>query len=154
MDSDLSRVRLVGPLEAYGSGFAMELARIGYRNNPVADQLRLMAHLSRWLSAQGLGPADITPAMCDAFLAARRSAGYTLWLSRKALVPMLHYLRDIGAVPGSATSTAKSEGGASRPISRIPHLEARAEAINRERIRQPRESVLAKAGVARRKPPA
>lgn len=99
MGGNSSRVRLAGPLEAFGSGFAMELARAGYKKNPVCDQLRLMAHLSRWLSGEGLGPEDLMPEVCDAFLAARRDAGYTLWLSRKALVPMLHYLREIGAVP-------------------------------------------------------
>lgn len=99
MGSNPSRVRLVGPLEPYGSGFALELARLGYKRHPTADQLRVFAHLSRWLSAEGLGPTDITPAIGDAFLAARRAAGYTLWLSRKALVPLLAYLRGIGAVP-------------------------------------------------------
>jgi site-specific recombinase XerD len=96
---DPSRVRLVGPLAAYGDGFANELVRVGYRRNPVADQLRLMAHRSRWLSAEGLGPQNLTPEVCDAFLAARRAAGYTLWLSRKALVPMLGYLHEMEAVP-------------------------------------------------------
>jgi integrase/recombinase XerD len=96
---DPSRVQLVGPLAAYGAGFAEELVRAGYKRNPVADQLRLMAHLSRWLSAEGLRPQDLTPPTCDAFLAARRAAGYTLWLSRKALVPMLSYLHELEVVP-------------------------------------------------------
>ena len=94
-----SRVRLRGPLAAYGPGFATELVRFGYRTNAVADQLRLMAHLGRWLRTEGLGPQDLKPDICDAFLSSRREMGYTLWLSRKALVPMLDYLRGLGVVP-------------------------------------------------------
>ncbi len=96
---DPSRVRLTGPMEVYASGFAVELTRSGYTKNSTAHQLQLLAHLSRWLAAEGLGVRDLTLAVCDAFLAARRAAGYTLWLSRKALAPLLQYLRGIGAAP-------------------------------------------------------
>ncbi len=34
---DPSRVRLTGPLEPFGVGFAEELDRLGYEKNPVAD---------------------------------------------------------------------------------------------------------------------
>jgi site-specific recombinase XerC len=83
----------------YASGFASELVRVGYTENATADQLRLLAHLSRWLAAQGLAAAELTPAVGDAFLTARRAAGYALWLSRKALRPLLEHLRELGAVP-------------------------------------------------------
>lgn len=57
-----------------------------------------MAHASRWLAAQGLGVGDLTPARVKEFLDTRRAEGYTLWLSPKAMVPMLGYLRGIGVV--------------------------------------------------------
>src|SRR5579862_4752002 len=98
MDSKVVRVRVTGPLMEYAAGFATELSRIGYTENATADQVRLLAHLSRWLAGHRLAAADLTEQTCDAFLAARRAEGYTLWLSRKALVPMLDYLRDIGVV--------------------------------------------------------
>jgi integrase/recombinase XerD len=98
------RVSVTGPLETYASGFASELRRVGYTENSTADQLRLFAHLSRWLAAQGLAAAELTPAMGDAFLTARRAAGYTLWLSRKALRPLLEYLRELGAAPPELVS--------------------------------------------------
>lgn len=44
-----SRVRVTGPLAVFAAGFAGELARLGYKPNAAADQLRLMAHLSRWM---------------------------------------------------------------------------------------------------------
>jgi site-specific recombinase XerD len=99
MGDKASRVRVTGPLTAYASSFAAELSRVGYRENPTADQVRLLAHLSRWLASEGLGAAELTPAVGDAFLVARRAAGYTLWLSPKALMPLLQYLRWLGAAP-------------------------------------------------------
>ncbi len=99
MGGDPTRFRVTGPLDAYASGFAMELTRVGYTRHSTADQLRVLAHLSRWLGDEGFEAKDLTPAIGDAFLTARRAAGYTLWLSRKALVPVLHHLRGIGVVP-------------------------------------------------------
>lgn len=99
MGTKASRVRVTGPLMVYAPGFASELTRSGYTENATADQVRLLAHLSRWLAAQGLDAGDLTPEVGDAFLVARRAVGYTLWLSRKALVPLLQYLRGIDVAP-------------------------------------------------------
>jgi hypothetical protein len=44
---DVSRVRVSGPLEVFASGFAAELARLGYRRIPTVFQLQLMAHATR-----------------------------------------------------------------------------------------------------------
>jgi integrase/recombinase XerD len=43
---DPSRVRVSGPLEVFASGFAAEIARLGYRRTPATFQLQLMAHVS------------------------------------------------------------------------------------------------------------
>ena len=104
MGGDPSRVRVTGPLAVFAGGFAGELARLGYKRNSVADQLRLMAHLSRWMDAGHLEAAELTPQVTRAFLAARRAAGYVLWLSPKALVPLLGYLRRLGVVPVPASA--------------------------------------------------
>jgi site-specific recombinase XerD len=90
---------MTGPLAAYRGGFADELARTGYTPGSAEHQVGLMAHLSRWLESRGLGPADLTPDRADRFLQARRAAGYTLLLSRRALAPLLGYLRGLGVVP-------------------------------------------------------
>jgi hypothetical protein len=71
---DPSRVRLTGPLTPFAEGFAAELARQGYTRNGVTDQVRLLAHLSRWLAAHGLDVSALTPPVMDAFLVARRGA--------------------------------------------------------------------------------
>jgi integrase/recombinase XerD len=93
------RVQVTGPLSAFNSGFAAELVRLGYRPNAAANQLQLMAHLSRWAAQRGLTADNLTAAVLVEFLAARRDAGYRLWLSPKALSPLLPYLRGLGVVP-------------------------------------------------------
>lgn len=97
--SDPSHVRVTGPLAVFAEGFAGELARLGYRPNAAAHQLRLMAHLSRWMDAGHYEVAGLTPPVAEAFLAARRAAGYVMWLSPKALAPLFGYLRRLGVVP-------------------------------------------------------
>jgi site-specific recombinase XerD len=55
-----------------------------------------MAHASRWLASSGFDAGDLTPARIEEFLEARRAEGYTLWLSTKAVAPLLGYLRALG----------------------------------------------------------
>jgi integrase/recombinase XerD len=93
------RVRVTGPLSTFNSGFATELVRLGYRPNAAANQLQLMAHLSRWMAQRGLTADKLTAAVLTEFLGARRDAGYRLWLSPKALSPLLTYLHGLGVVP-------------------------------------------------------
>jgi integrase/recombinase XerD len=94
--SDPSRVRIVGPLRPFAQGFAAELVRLGYRPNAAANQLQLIAHLSRWLAARGMDCGSLDSVVLGEYLAARRAQGYTLWLSPRALMPFLGYLRDCG----------------------------------------------------------
>jgi len=93
------RVRVTGPLAAFNSGFAAELVRLGYRANAAANQLQLIAHLSRWMTQRGLTVDGLTASVLADFLAARRAAGYRLWLSPRALSPLLTYLRGLDVVP-------------------------------------------------------
>jgi integrase/recombinase XerD len=94
------RVRVTGPLAVFNSGFAAELVRLGYRPNAAANQLQLMAHLSRWMTQRGLTADGLTASVLADFLASRRAAGYRLWLSPKALSPLVTYLRGLGVGPG------------------------------------------------------
>src|SRR5439155_17089814 len=105
-----SRVRVTGPLEPYASGFREELARQGYRPHAASNQLQLMAHAGRWLASRELGAGELTPARVGAFLEARRAEGYTLWLSPKAMAPVLAYLRGLDVVP------TPSPGGPATPV--------------------------------------
>lgn len=106
--SNPSRVRVAGPLAPYVGGFRAELESQGYRPNAVSDQLRLLAHVSRWLAGSGFEVADLTPARVDEFLVARRGAGYVLWRSPKGVAPLLTYLRQLGVVSVPEPAKAKT----------------------------------------------
>ena len=112
MGGRASMVRVNGPLAPYAAGFRWELVRLGYRPKPVCDQLRLLAHASRWLAGQGLGAEALTPMRVDEFLSRRRAEGYTLWLSPKAMTPMLDYLRRSwrGPAPGCGVGDHRGRG--------------------------------------------
>jgi integrase/recombinase XerD len=89
-------VRMVGPLTPYARGFAEELTRLGFTTFSARGQLGLAVHLSRWLTGAGLDTVALSTATVDAFMAARRAAGYTAYLTPKALAPLLGYLRGLG----------------------------------------------------------
>jgi integrase/recombinase XerD len=91
--------RVAGPLAPYARGFAGELDRLGYRESTARGHLGLAAHVSRWLGAAGLGAADLTACTVEVYFAARRSAGYAAFLTPRALVPLLEYLRGLGVAP-------------------------------------------------------
>ena len=105
MGGNPSRVEVIGPLVSSVAGFREELEFQGYRRNAVADQLRVMAHVSRWLGAKRLSEKDLTPERVEAFLAARRAGGHVLWRSPKGVAPLLAYLRALGVVPVPEAST-------------------------------------------------
>jgi hypothetical protein len=45
--TDLSRVRVTGPLAPFAAGFTAELVAQGYASQAAVQQLRLLAHVSR-----------------------------------------------------------------------------------------------------------
>jgi integrase/recombinase XerD len=96
---DVHGVRVAGPLAPYAQGFAAELTRLGYRSGPAQKQLQLAARLSEWLDAAGLGAADLEETAIEAYLAARRAAGYGEFVTPRALAPLLGYLRKLGVAP-------------------------------------------------------
>jgi hypothetical protein len=62
-----SAVRITGPLTTHVEGFCAYLAERGYPPESASLQLRLMAHLSRWLDAEGLEAKDLTPTRVEGF---------------------------------------------------------------------------------------
>jgi integrase/recombinase XerD len=88
-----------GPLEPYVTGFAGELFRQGYTRSSAEQQVCFIAHLDRWLSAVGVGLAELGGSVIERFLAERRAAGYVEYRSVKALQPLLDYLAPLGVLP-------------------------------------------------------
>lgn len=93
-------VRVSGVLESFAAGFAAELTEHGYRPRPAVRHLRLLAHVSQWLTTEGLEAADL-PGSADRFLRARRAAGSTTHVTARGLRPLLAYLRRVGVVPAA-----------------------------------------------------
>lgn len=92
-----SQVVFVGPLAPFAAGFAARLEELGYAPASACGQLRLAAHLSRWLLAHRLGVAGVSWSVVAEFLAARRDSHTNLY-SQEALRPVMDYLRSVGAV--------------------------------------------------------
>ena len=109
MTTDPSWARVGVPLEAYAAGFRVELGRLGYTPLTAAGHVRLMAHLARWLAAEGLDAAALTPATVEAYFAQRRTVGYVNERTSRALRPLLGYLRALGVVPVPAAAVPATE---------------------------------------------
>jgi len=92
-------VQVSGPLAPFSSGFAAELARVGYSPVAAGFQLQLMAHASRWLQENGLEAGAFSAGAAAKFLAARREAGYTMLLTGRGMAPLLGYLCGLGVAP-------------------------------------------------------
>lgn len=92
-------------MRGYAAGFAAELEARGYTPLSAANQLRLMAHLSRWMAAEGVVSSELNDERVQGFLAARSAKGYTCWLSVRGVAPVLGYLRGLGVAPEPAPRT-------------------------------------------------
>ena len=73
-----------GPLARYAAGYGSWLAGRGYSRYTIAHRLWQLELLSRWLECEGVSPGELTSALVEAFLAARRAAGYSSWGRRRA----------------------------------------------------------------------
>jgi len=92
-----SWAKVTGPLAEYADGFQAELFRLGYTPLTAACQIRLTAHLSRWMTAEGLSAQDLDMPTAERYFAARRLAGYANERTSEALGPLLGYLRGLRA---------------------------------------------------------
>ena len=108
--SDPLRVRMSGPLSVFLAGCRGELVRRGYRPGTVAKQLQLMAHLSRWMAANELGPAALGRGEVERFLQERR-ASHAHLASARAVHVLLAYLRALGVVPAAGSREAANTAG-------------------------------------------
>jgi site-specific recombinase XerD len=92
-------VNVTGPLAPYASGFGRELRQRGYTDLSAAQQLRLMAHASRWLAARDLAATALSPEEIESFCVERRAAGYRGLRTAKAVGPLQEFLQGQGVSP-------------------------------------------------------
>ncbi|GGN47670.1 putative integrase/recombinase y4rA [Streptomyces fuscichromogenes] len=109
-ERDPSRVVVTGPLAPYTVGLCTAVLRQGYTPISARELMHLAAHLSRWMSARGLTPAALTGPVIAEFLDERRRR-YRKRRTPHALVPLLGYLRAVGAVPAAPVPVDSSEVG-------------------------------------------
>ena len=88
-----------GPLEPHVAGFAGELLRQGYSRSSAAQHVCFIAHLDRWMSAEGVELDGLSASLIERYLAERRSAGYVEYRSVRALRPLLEFLAPRGVLP-------------------------------------------------------
>jgi site-specific recombinase XerD len=90
---------VTGPLEPHVTGFAAGLLRQGYTRSSAGQHVCFIAHLDRWMVAEGLELGGLSRSVIDRYLAERRAAGYVEYRSVKALRPLLDYLTPLGVLP-------------------------------------------------------
>ena len=105
--NDPSRVFISGPFAAFRERFLRSLLKWGYTPDSAANQLHLMAHLSRWLASEGLDVQTFRENDLQRYFQFRRHAGYTHCVSMKAMLPMLTYLRAEGITFAAANGVSR-----------------------------------------------
>lgn len=106
--SRVAPVSVLGPLARYAPGFTDYLTDKGYTALSRVNQLRLVGHLSNWLTEKRLGVNDLNSAHVEEFLLVRRAAGYRAMRTSEALLPLLDFLRASGVVFEPAEAASKS----------------------------------------------
>ena len=136
-----------GPLEPHVAGFAEELLRQGYSRSSAAQHVCFIAHLDRWMSAEGVELDGLSASVIERYLAERRAAGYVEYRSVRALRPLLEFLAPLGVLPVPQSGSAGPGGGTAWPLPRLLDRRARPDFWDGARLRGLRSAV-------RRHPPA
>jgi integrase/recombinase XerD len=96
-----------GPLAPYAAGFESWLWSRAYSLSAAVDRLCQFDQLSRWLEREGFGVGELTGEQAERFVAARRAAGRTTWVSPQSVTLPLEYLRELGVVPAAAVAVVE-----------------------------------------------
>jgi site-specific recombinase XerD len=99
---------VVGPLATYADGFRSELARLGYTHGSAENHVWVMARLSRWLATEGLEAGELESVRVEQFREALRAGGQKRVPNKRALAPLLGWLRNQHIVPPATSITAVS----------------------------------------------
>ena len=108
---------LSGPLAEHAAGFRSYLADLGYTRSPIKKHFQLLAHLDRWLEAGSVPLRELNEAIAEPFFERRRRDGRSNLLTTQALLPLLGYLRHVGAL--LAPAVQRPEGPAAAVLARF-----------------------------------
>jgi integrase/recombinase XerD len=106
----VSRVLVTGPLAPFATRFEARLSQAGYTPLSAVNQMRLLAHLSRWLEANSLEVSELTRERIEEFFESRRARGCTWFVTPRALGPLFELLSEREALPRSEPVLAVSLG--------------------------------------------
>lgn len=107
--SRVSKVNVMGSLAPFADDFRSMLKESGYASLTIVNQLRLMAHLSRWMEAGHYVAADLSGELLEDYLAAAHAAGRVSLCSQGGLVHLLRVLGIAPAKPERAPASAATE---------------------------------------------
>jgi site-specific recombinase XerD len=99
---------VIGPLATYAEGFRLELAGLGYTPGSGENHVWVMARLSRWLVGEGLELGDLDSVRVEQFRSALRANSQKRVPNKRALAPLLTWLRDQCVVPVATRTSAAS----------------------------------------------
>ncbi|HEY6311514.1 MAG TPA: site-specific integrase [Streptosporangiaceae bacterium] len=91
--------RKAGLLGPEVEGYRAWLTGRGYTPQTVRNMLKDLGQVGLWVSALGLEVSDLNECRMAEFLASRQVAGKRRALGPRAMMPLLTYLREMGAAP-------------------------------------------------------
>lgn len=104
-----TRVPVEGPLGPFVDGFVAYLVEQGHSHRSVLGHVRRVRHMSCWMTAEGLGVAQLTPMRVERFLAERRRQGQAVMISPRGSRPLLEYLEGLGVLPAEDRVRSSAE---------------------------------------------
>jgi integrase/recombinase XerD len=87
-----------GLLAEHEPGFRGYLFQLGYSASAAKKHQQLLADLSRWLEREGISTDELATASTEGFFRRRRVQGRANLRTRRALDPLLAYLRALGMI--------------------------------------------------------
>lgn len=105
----VSKVLMVGPLVSCTEDFTSTLKASGYAPLTVVNELRLMAHLSRWMQARELTVTALSSELLQEYEASVRASGRTFMSSNGSMDPLRRFLGIAPPTPGPIPTSAATE---------------------------------------------
>jgi integrase/recombinase XerD len=107
--SKVTNVKVQGSLGPFAAVYKSRLEGSGYTPLTIVNELRQVAHLSRWMEVTQLAAADLTTERLEQFLAPRRVTKGHRGCSLQGLLLMLEVLRDSGIrLPGPPSESSSA----------------------------------------------
>ncbi len=105
LKTKVSKVLMVGPLVPFADDLSSTLSAAGYAPLSIVNQLRLLAHVSRWMDSHDYSVTDLTGEVLEEYLAAAHAAGRVSLCSQGGLT---HLLRALPVAPADPDPSAES----------------------------------------------